>query len=77
MANTNNYKYSYLKDKYHEAKNDRLNTEEESGFYGGNVLFSLREISILAEMAERDVWPDGKFGDDECVIWGMFHRLCE
>lgn len=71
MAN----KYNYLKDEYHEAKKDRLDKEYESGYYHGNVLFSVREIGILAEMAKNDVWPDGRFGDDDCIIWEMFHLL--
>ncbi len=73
---TNKNKHDYLKSCYNDAKKDRLVEEHKNRYYGGNTLFSLKEIEILAEMAEHDVWPDNNFGDDECLVWGLFHRLC-
>jgi len=29
-------------------------------------------VAMLAQMAELDICPDGRFGDDECAIWSMF-----
>ena len=49
-----------------------------------NRLFGAREmpvgslnievISLLKEMAESDVYPDGRFGDDEVRVWEMFRN---
>lgn len=32
-------------------------------------------VFLLAEMAERGVYPDGSFSDDECNIWAAFRRM--
>jgi len=35
---------------------------------------NLEVISLLKEMAESDVYPDGRFGDDEVCVWEMFRN---
>lgn len=68
-------KERFYKDKYHEARreayNGPLKKNETSGVYTTDMLWALREMAI------NNVWPDGSFGDDECEVWGFFHRLCD
>ena len=37
-----------------------------------NTAFTLDMIIALREMAEHDVYPDGRFSDDACNVWSMF-----
>jgi len=55
-------KNDYLKDKYLEVKPT-----------GKENRYTLAQIAALRDMAERDVYPDGRFSDEECNLWGMFH----
>lgn len=32
-------------------------------------------VMLIAEMAEKGIYPDGSFGDDECIIWEAFRRM--
>lgn len=32
-------------------------------------------VMLLAEMAEKGIYPDGTFSDDECIIWEAFRRM--
>lgn len=41
--------------------------------YFGDV--PLWKVLALADMAARDVVPDGTFSDDDCFIWGKFRRI--
>lgn len=33
------------------------------------------KMLALADMAVHNVYPDGTFGDNECVVWSKFHRI--
>ena len=62
----------YLKDRYHEAREEafasgKLKSGQNSGVY------TTQMIAALRDMAEANVYPDGHFGDDECIVWEMFH----
>lgn len=35
------------------------------------------KMLALADMAAHNVYPDGTFGDDECVVWQKFRRIFE
>lgn len=59
-----NKAYTYLKDEYLEARKANGN---------GNG-YSFRQLQLLRDMAEHDVYPDGRFGDEECNVWEMFRR---
>jgi len=37
--------------------------------------YSFRMLQALRDMASADVYPDGRFGDEECNIWSMFHAM--
>lgn len=54
--------YDYLKDNYLEARNMNSN---------GN--YTATQIAALCNMAERDIYPDNRFSDEECSIWEMFY----
>lgn len=55
--------YNYLKDKYLEIAKENRNG---SGTYTAEMIFALRD------MAKKDVYPDGRFSDEECNIWSAF-----
>ena len=56
--------YNYLKDEYLE-----LRTQNK-----GNEGYSFAMIAKLRDMAEKDVYPDGRFSDEECNLWSMLRR---
>lgn len=33
------------------------------------------KMLALADMAAHNVYPDGTFSDNECVVWSKFHRI--
>ena len=37
--------------------------------------YTIEQISALRDMAEKDVYPDGRFSDEECNLWSMFHMF--
>ena len=54
-----------LKEEYHVA-------EAKLKPHNYNTAFTLEMILKLKEMAEHDVYPDGTFGDDACIVWSLF-----
>lgn len=62
-----NRKYHYLKDDYLEERRKTRSIADPR--------YSARDIAGLRDMAERDVYPDGRFSDEECNIWSMFHNF--
>lgn len=54
---------------------DRFRDIQSAYSYFGDV--PLWKALALADMAVRDVVPDGTFGDDDCIIWGKFRRIYE
>ena len=66
-------KAKYYKDLYEEARKEayegELRDNSNTGVYTTKMLWALRDMAV------NDVWPDGSFGDDECEVWGLFHRL--
>lgn len=57
-------KYDYLKNNYIEAREKA----KENNITG----YSFQQISCLQEMAAKEVYPDGRFSDEECNIWFLF-----
>lgn len=37
--------------------------------------FTIEQIRAIGEMALNDVWPDGRFTDDECNLWEVFSSI--
>lgn len=56
-------KYDYLKDNYLAAPHGEWGT------------YTFEQIQALRNMAEKEVYPDGRFSDEECNIWSMFHSF--
>lgn len=52
----------HLKEKYLEA----------SRVKGG---YTFEQLQALRDMAEQEVYPDGRFSDEECNVWAMFHMM--
>ena len=52
-----------LKDAYLEAKETNPD----------NTTYNFRQLQALRDMAKANVYPDGRFGDEECNIWSMFN----
>lgn len=65
MANM--YRAKVLKEKYLEAARQRV-AARQSGY-------SFEMLQALRDMAREDVYPDGRFGDEECNVWSMFHTF--
>ena len=38
-------------------------------------LYTAEMILMLRDMAERDIYPDGRFSDEECTLWSAFHNF--
>ena len=57
----------FYKDKYLEV----AEKARKDGVKHGNYTFEM--LAALRDMAERDIYPDGRFGDDECNVWSLFH----
>ena len=55
------------KDRYLKAARD--NRVIQDGLYTAEMILMLRD------MAERDIYPDGRFSDEECTLWSAFHNF--
>lgn len=57
--------------------NDHENkrTAKIHDYYAGAPDISYERVMLLADMAARDVVPDGAFSDNECVVWEDFSFL--
>ena len=63
----NNLKKKYLEVRDAAYESGKINIIEQNvGVYTTEMLAALRD------MAENDVYPDWRFGDDECRVWSMF-----
>ena len=34
-------------------------------------VFSFEQIEDVLDLIANEKWPDGTFGDDECVLWSL------
>ena len=60
------------KENYKAARKEAFNTGKLDKIGQNSGVFTTKMLSALREMAEHDVYPDGSFGDEECVVWSMF-----
>lgn len=58
-----------LKNRFHEE----VKKSAENG--NDNTVYTFGMIAALRDMAENDVYPDGKFGDTDCNVWSMFRMM--
>lgn len=56
------YRAKCLKEKYLDAS--RRNKGKEG--------YSFEMLQALRDMARENVYPDGRFSDEECNVWSMF-----
>lgn len=63
-----NRDYRYLKDEYLEE------AEKSRKAGNSNTVYTFEMIRKLKEMARHDVYPDGRFGDDDCNVWSMLRN---
>lgn len=40
-----------------------------------NTVYTMEMIMALRDMAKENVYPDGRFGDDDCNVWSMFREV--
>lgn len=67
-----NGKYGYLKDEYLEL---RHNSPKPNSNRLIPTAYTVEMIYKLREMAEKDIYPDIRFSDEEYEIWSIFHLL--
>ena len=63
-----NRAFHYLKDEFIEASKKSV----EDG--NKNTVYTTKMLCCLKQMARHDVYPDGRFGDDDCIVWEMMRR---
>ena len=63
-----------MKERFHEAfhKARKAGVVKTGTDFGSTYTMSM--LRALKDMAEHEVWPDGRFGDDDCNVWSLFHR---
>lgn len=59
----------HLKDKFLEAAKKSIACGNSRDVYSFEMLQAIRD------MAEKDVYPDDRFSDQDCNVWSMFHRI--
>ena len=37
-------------------------------------VFSFEQIEDVLDLIANEKWPDGNFGDDECVLWSLIRE---
>ena len=67
-----NIKKRYLKEDYLRIRSEAFQKGELTDRQNDGV-YTFTMIAALKHMAEEDVYPDGRFGDNECAVWSMFH----
>jgi hypothetical protein len=64
-----------LKRRYLETRKKEVEEMDLGWKSGRGAVYTADDIFNLKEMAKYEVWPDGNFGDEECVLWGYFHSF--
>ena len=37
-------------------------------------VFSFEQIEDVLDLIANEKWPDGNFGDDECILWSLIRE---
>lgn len=40
-------------------------------------VFTLSQIENVLDLVRDEKWPNGEFGDDECVLWSRVHDILD
>ena len=67
------FSMNHLKDKYIEVRTKAYESGELTPRQ--TSVFTPAMLAALRDMAEQNVYPDGRFGDTECGIWEMFRTV--
>lgn len=64
----------FLKDRYLEVRQKAYESGKLDRIRQNTGVYTFEMICALRDMAEADIYPDGRFGDEECNLWSLFHR---
>ena len=59
------------------ARAAKIHSYYSTSRYIGSPNIPYERVMLLADMAARNVCPDGSFGDDDCVLWSEFRFMFE
>lgn len=59
----------HYKDEFHRA------AKRSKAAGNSNEVYTFEMLRALRDMAERDIYPDGSFGDNDCLIWSMYRNM--
>ncbi len=54
--------------------NRKANYDNKRNVLQNGTTFSLEEIEDILELIITGQWPDMKFSDNECCLWGLIMR---
>ena len=57
------------------ARAAKIHSYYATSRYIGSPSVPYERVMLLADMAARDVVPDGTFSDNECIVWEDFRFL--
>lgn len=40
-------------------------------------VFSFEQVEDVLDLIANKKWPDGNFGDDECILWSIIREKLE
>ena len=49
--------------------------KEDTKQDGSKTYYGVKALYALMKMAKNDVWPDWRFGDNDCNVWSLFHTI--
>lgn len=61
----------YFKTNYIEARDEAIKNNEIKNV--GSYTFTM--LQKLRDMAKENIYPDGRFGDEECNVWSLFRSM--
>ena len=61
------------KEKFHDAFHEAIDKGIVKTGTDLGCTYTFAMLQALKDMAENNVWPDGRFGDDDCNVWSLFH----
>ncbi len=48
-------------------------TNRKQAIEDGRV-FSFEQVEDVLDLIANEKWPDGDFGDDECILWSIIRE---
>lgn len=63
----------HYKERFHDAFHEALDKGIVKTGTDLGCTYTYAMLNALKDMAENNVWPDGRFGDDDCNVWSLFH----